>query len=197
MGSDIGSERFASQHEEELVCAHGKKTKGLDWRTLRKEEETYGGRTQRVRLERISERKKERKQSAQTRDGGGGQGPHLREQDFGRTIRGTGVLLLLTRDTTGSQRGAPCSVEPQLHWRSHLSLATASSQPFSAATCEKKSSCRKLRAQPPADARSLSDVCLDARPHGRCPAGKGCASLDDGHPSRAPGVTTGAPAASL
>ena len=36
-----------------------------------------------------------------------GQGPHLHEQDFGRTIRGTGgALLLLTRDTTGSQRGA-------------------------------------------------------------------------------------------
>ena len=32
---------------------------------------------------------------------------HLHEQDFGRTIRGTGgALLLLTRDTTGSQRGA-------------------------------------------------------------------------------------------
>ena len=31
----------------------------------------------------------------------------LHEQDFGRTIRGTGgALLLLTRDTTGSQRGA-------------------------------------------------------------------------------------------
>ena len=26
----------------------------------------------------------------QTRDGGGGQGPHLHEQDFGRTIRGKG-----------------------------------------------------------------------------------------------------------
>ena len=37
----------------------------------------------------------------------GGKGPHLHEQDFGRTIRGTGgALLLLTRDTTGSQRGA-------------------------------------------------------------------------------------------
>jgi len=32
-----------------------------------------------------------------SRDGGGGQGPHLHEQDFGRTIRGTGgALLLLT-----------------------------------------------------------------------------------------------------
>ena len=51
--------------------------------------------------------KKERKQTNQTRDGGEGQGPHLHEQDFGRTIRGTGgALLLLTRDTTGSQRGA-------------------------------------------------------------------------------------------
>ncbi|EOD17020.1 hypothetical protein EMIHUDRAFT_244540 [Emiliania huxleyi CCMP1516] len=38
---------------------------------------------------------------------GRGQGPHLHEQDFGRTIRGTGgALLLLTRDTTDSQRGA-------------------------------------------------------------------------------------------
>ena len=38
-----------------------------------------------------------------------GKGPEgdLHEQDFGRTIRGTGgALLLLTRDTTGSQRGA-------------------------------------------------------------------------------------------
>ena len=29
-------------------------------------------------------------QTTQTRDRGGGQGPHLHEQDFGRTIRGTG-----------------------------------------------------------------------------------------------------------
>ena len=37
--------------------------------------------------------KKERKnRRTQTRDGGGGQGPHLHEQDFGRTIRGTGGL---------------------------------------------------------------------------------------------------------
>ena len=58
-------------------------------------------------MERLrNERKKENRQT-QTRDGGGGQGPHLHEQDFGRTIRGTGgALLLLTRDTTGSQRGA-------------------------------------------------------------------------------------------
>ena len=42
-----------------------------------------------------------KKQTTQTRDRGGGQGPHLHEQDFGRTIRGTGgSLLLLTRDTT-------------------------------------------------------------------------------------------------
>ena len=45
---------------------------------------------------------KERKKQdieTQTRDGGGGQGPHLHEQDFGRTIRGTGgALLLLTHD---------------------------------------------------------------------------------------------------
>ena len=33
-----------------------------------------------------------------------------------------GALLLLTRDTTGSQRGARWT--PTLHWRSHLSLAT-------------------------------------------------------------------------
>ena len=34
------------------------------------------------------ERKKE--STHQTRDGGGRQGPHLHEQDFGRTIRGAG-----------------------------------------------------------------------------------------------------------
>ena len=56
---------------------------------------------------RVLSLKKESKQTTQTRDRGGGQGPHLHEQDFGRTIRGTGgALLLLTRDTTGSQRGA-------------------------------------------------------------------------------------------
>ena len=45
-----------------------------------------------------STRKKERKKTEeQTSDRGGGQGPHLHEQDFGRTIRGTGgALLLLT-----------------------------------------------------------------------------------------------------
>ena len=37
---------------------------------------------------------KERKQT-QTRDRGGGQGPHLHEQDFGRTIRGTGEEVRL------------------------------------------------------------------------------------------------------
>ena len=58
------------------------------------------------RIRKQDSRKKERndKQSfrqTQTRDGGEGQGPHLHEQDFGRTIRGTGgALLLLTRDTT-------------------------------------------------------------------------------------------------
>ena len=31
------------------------------------------------------------------------------------------ALLLLARDTTGSQRGARTTVESQLHWRSHLS----------------------------------------------------------------------------
>ena len=53
-------------------------------------------------------RKKERKQTNPDEGWGRtGQGPHLHEQDFGRTIRGTGgALLLLTRDTTGSQRGA-------------------------------------------------------------------------------------------
>ena len=35
---------------------------------------------------------KERNETVPTRDGGGGQGPHLHEQDFGRTIRGTGGL---------------------------------------------------------------------------------------------------------
>ena len=45
-------------------------------------------------------RKKERKQ---TRDGGGGQGPHLHEQDFGRTIRGTGGALLLLTDRDGQE----------------------------------------------------------------------------------------------
>ena len=51
------------------------------------------------------ERKKENRHAK--RGMGRGQGPHLHEQDFGRTIRGTGgALLLLTRDTTGSQRGA-------------------------------------------------------------------------------------------
>ena len=55
--------------------------------------------------------KKERKKTDNPNEGWGrwrthGQGPHLHEQDFGRTIRGTGgALLLLTRDTTGSQRG--------------------------------------------------------------------------------------------
>jgi len=39
----------------------------------------------------VRERKKERKQTTQTRDRGGGQGPHLHEQDFGRTIKGTQV----------------------------------------------------------------------------------------------------------
>ena len=38
------------------------------------------------------EREKERKQTTHKRDRGGGQGPHLHEQDFGRTIRGTGGL---------------------------------------------------------------------------------------------------------
>ena len=52
-----------------------------------------------------TERKKENRHAK--RGMGRGQGPHLHEQDFGRTIRGTGgALLLLTRDTTGSQRGA-------------------------------------------------------------------------------------------
>ena len=51
---------------------------------------------------------KERKKTDTPNEGWDeGQGPHLHEQDFGRTIRGTGgALLLLTRDTTGSQRGA-------------------------------------------------------------------------------------------
>ena len=40
----------------------------------------------------VNKRMKERKQTTQTRDRGGGQGPHLHEQDFGRTIRGTGGL---------------------------------------------------------------------------------------------------------
>ena len=54
---------------------------------------------------RLKELKKENRQTK--RGMGGGQGPHLHEQDFGRTIRGTGgALLILTRDTTGSQRGA-------------------------------------------------------------------------------------------
>ena len=54
---------------------------------------------------RDTERKKENRHAK--RGMGRGQGPHLHEQDFGRTIRGTGgALLLLTRDTTGSQRGA-------------------------------------------------------------------------------------------
>ena len=44
---------------------------------------------------------------------------YLHEQDFGRTIRGTGgALLLLTRDTTGSQRGA--------RWRLPTPLAVSS-----------------------------------------------------------------------
>ena len=43
----------------------------------------------------VAQRKKERKHTPQTRDRGGGQGPHLHEQDFGRTIRGTGGALLL------------------------------------------------------------------------------------------------------
>ena len=65
------------------------------------------------------------------------QGPHLHEQDFGRTIRGTGGarLLLLTRDTTGSRRGArglptPLAVSsqssdlpPASHWQSLLPQA--------------------------------------------------------------------------
>ena len=52
-----------------------------------------------------SRKKKENRHAK--RGMGRGQGPHLHEQDFGRTIRGTGgALLLLTRDTTGSQRGA-------------------------------------------------------------------------------------------
>ena len=96
------------------------------------EEKCYCGVALRLRMKEDSqERKKERKQTTQGRDGrtarrhhtgilkrkkenrhakrgmGRGQGPHLHEQDFGRTIRGTGgALLLLTRDTTGSQRGA-------------------------------------------------------------------------------------------
>ena len=42
-----------------------------------------------------------------TRDGGGGQGPYLHEQDFGRTIRGNrwGSPAPDKDDTTGSQRG--------------------------------------------------------------------------------------------
>ena len=53
----------------------------------------------------LGKRKKENRHAK--RGMGRGQGPHLHEQDFGRTIRGTGgALLLLTRDTTGSQRGA-------------------------------------------------------------------------------------------
>jgi hypothetical protein len=66
-----------------------------------------------VRASPVPSVKKERKKTDKPRrgmaDGGGGQGPHLHEQDFGRTIRGTGgPLLLLTTDTTGSQRGARC-----------------------------------------------------------------------------------------
>ena len=56
-----------------------------------------------------SEKKEKRKKTDKPRRGMGEEdrGPHLHEQDFGRTIRGTGgALLLLTRDTTGSQRGA-------------------------------------------------------------------------------------------
>ena len=50
---------------------------------------------------------KERKKTDKPKRGMGEEDPHLHEQDFGRTIRGTGgALLLLTRDTTGSQRGA-------------------------------------------------------------------------------------------
>ena len=53
------------------------------------------------------ERKKENRQT-QTRDGEGGQGPHLHEQDFGRTIRGTGgALLLLTRVGTEGSYARP------------------------------------------------------------------------------------------
>ena len=57
---------------------------------------------------RVAERKKENRQPKR----GIGEEDrvhtlHLHEQDFGRTIRGTGgALLLLTRGTTGSQRDA-------------------------------------------------------------------------------------------
>ena len=56
--------------------------------------------------------RKARLQTNQTRDGGGGQGPHLREQDLGRTIRDTGErewgAHRASRDTEGGLgRGHP------------------------------------------------------------------------------------------
>ena len=41
-------------------------------------------------------------------------------------------VSVLGPDKGHDRLAARCSVDPQLHWRSHLSLATASSQPFSA-----------------------------------------------------------------
>ena len=69
------------------------------------------------------ERKKENRHAK--RGMGRGQGPHLHEQDFGRTIRGTGVRWGSPAPDKGHDRlAARCTVDSHIHWRSHLSLAT-------------------------------------------------------------------------
>ena len=75
----------------------------------------------------VLERGEKKKQSrqTQTRDGGGGQGPHLHEQDFGRTIRGTGGALLVPGPGPAPElltrgRGARSNVQNSLPRRSRL-----------------------------------------------------------------------------
>lgn len=66
MGSDIGSERFASQHihdEERRILAQWNDDKGVDWRTLRKKKRRMEGEhSVSGWRESLKERKKEKRQ---------------------------------------------------------------------------------------------------------------------------------------